>query len=78
MTEMALFQANLTELRDEVEGATGPSPNANDLASISAFQSYMIGYCAGIIPESEVRQLHRIGEDGRVGEVLGHGRAAQS
>jgi non-heme chloroperoxidase len=78
LTDMALFQANLTELRDEVEGAAGPSPKANDLASISAFQSYMKGYYGGIIPESEVRQLYRIGEDGRVGEFLGYGHAAQS
>jgi non-heme chloroperoxidase len=75
---MALFQANLAELRGEVEGATGPSPKDSDLASISAFQSYMKGYYGGIIPESEVRQLHRIGEDGRVGEFLGHGYAGQS
>jgi pimeloyl-ACP methyl ester carboxylesterase len=75
---MALFQANLAELRGEVEGATGPSPKAGDLASISAFQSYMKGYYGGIIPEAEVRQLYRIGEDGRVGEFLGHGYAGQS
>ena len=78
LTDMALFQANLAELRGEVEGATGPSPKTGDLASISAFQSYMKGYYGGIIPESEVRQLHRIGEDGRVGEFLGHGYAGQS
>lgn len=78
LTDMALFQANLAELRGEVEGATGPSPKAGDLASISAFQSYMKGYYGGIIPESEVRQLYRIGEDGRVGEWLGHGYAMQS
>ena len=78
LTDMALFQANLTELQGEVEGATGPSPKASDLASISAFQSYMKGYYGGIIPESEVRQLHRIGEDGRVGDWLGHGYANQS
>jgi non-heme chloroperoxidase len=78
LTDMALFQANLAELRGEVEGATPPSPKASDLASISAFQSYMKGYYGGIIPESEVRQLHRIGEDGRVGEWLGHGYANQS
>ena len=35
----------------------------------------MKGYYGGIIPEAEVRQLHRIGEDGRVGEFLGHGYA---
>jgi non-heme chloroperoxidase len=29
-------------------------------------------------PESEVRQRYRIGEDGRVGEWLGHGYANQS
>ena len=78
LTDMALFQANLANLQAEVEGATGPSPKASDLASISAFQSYMKGYYGGIIPESEVRQLHRIGEDGRVGEFLGHGYAGQS
>jgi non-heme chloroperoxidase len=78
LTDMALFQANLANLKAEVEGATGPSPKASDLASISAFQSYMKGYYGGIIPESEVRQLHRIGEDGRVGEWLGHGYANQS
>jgi non-heme chloroperoxidase len=78
LTDMALFQANLANLRDEVEGAARPSPKASDLASISAFQSYMKGYYGGIIPESEVRQLHRIGEDGRVGEFLGHGNASQS
>ena len=78
LTDMAVFQANLAELRGEVEGATPPDPKASDLASISAYQSYMKGYYGGIIPESEVRQLHRIGEDGRVGEWLGHGDAARS
>jgi non-heme chloroperoxidase len=78
LTDMALFQANLANLRDEVEGATRPSPKASDLASISAYQSYMQGYYGGIIPESEVRQHSRIGEDGRVGESLGHGNASQS
>jgi non-heme chloroperoxidase len=78
LVDMALFQVNLTDLRGEVEGATGPSPKASDLASISAFQSYMKGYYGGIIPESEVRQLHHIGEDGRVGEWLGHAYANQS
>ncbi len=73
LTDMALFQANLAELRGEVEGATPPSPKASDLASISAFQSYMNGYFGGVIPESEVRQDFRIGEDGRVGECLGTG-----
>ena len=38
----------------------------------------MKGYCGGIIPEAEVRQHFRIGEDGRVGEQLGHGNASQS
>jgi len=78
LTDMALFQANLAELRGEVEGATPPSPKASDLASISAFQSYMTGYFGGIMPESEVRQDFRIGEDGRVGEWLGHGYPNQS
>src|SRR5580692_441959 len=78
LTDMALFQANLANLQAEVEGATGPSPKASDLASISAFQSYMKGYVGGIIPEAEVRQNFRIGEDGRVGEWLGHGYANQS
>ena len=55
-----------------------PSPQASDLASISAFQSYMKGYFGGIIPEAEVRQDFRIGEDGRVGEWLGHGYPNQS
>lgn len=78
LADIALFQANLTEVRDEVEGAKGPSPKASDLASIAAFQDYMKGYYGGIIPESEVRQLYRIGEDGRVGEWLGHIYANQS
>jgi pimeloyl-ACP methyl ester carboxylesterase len=78
LTDMVLFEANLVELRGEVEGATPPSPTASDLASISAFQSYMKGYFGGIIPESEVRQDFRIGEDGRVGEWLGHGYPNQS
>jgi pimeloyl-ACP methyl ester carboxylesterase len=78
LTDMALFQANLANLRDEVEGAARPSPKASDLASISAFQSYMKGYVGGIIPESEVRQDFRIGEDGSVGEWLGHGYPNQS
>ena len=78
LTDMALLQANLANLQAEVEGATGPSPKASDLASISAFQSYMKGYVGGIIPEAEVRQNFRIGEDGRVGEWLGHGYANQS
>lgn len=78
LTDMALLQANLAEVREEVEGAKGPSPKANDLASISAFQSYMKGYYGGIIPESEVRQLYRISEEGRVSEWLGHGYANES
>src|SRR5580765_5850803 len=47
LTDMSLFQSNLAELRGEVEGATPPSPKASDLASISAFQSYMTGYFGG-------------------------------
>jgi len=78
LTDTALFQANLANLQAEVEGAAGPSPKASDLASIPAFQSYMKGYVGGIIPETEVRQDFRIGEDGRVGEWLGHGYANQS
>jgi non-heme chloroperoxidase len=78
LTDMALFHAYLADIRGEVEGATGPSPKDSDLASISAFQSYMKGYYGGIIPESEVRQNFRIGEDGRVGEFLGHGYAGQA
>lgn len=78
LTDMALFQANLAELRGEVECGTPPSPKAGDLASVSALQSYMKGYFGGIIPEAEVRQDFRIGEDGRVGEWLGHGYANQS
>src|SRR6266576_3376666 len=78
LTDMALFEANLAELRGEVEGATPPSPEARDLASISAYQNYMKGYYGGIIPEAEVRQLHRIREDGSVGEFLGHGDASRS
>src|ERR1700728_654399 len=78
LADMALFQINLTELRGEVEGANGPSPKASDLASISAYQNYMKGYYGGIIPEAEVRQLYRIGEDGRVREWLGHRYAMQS
>jgi non-heme chloroperoxidase len=77
-TDIALFQANLAEVRNEVEGAQGPSPKASDLASVSAFQSYMRGYYGGTIPASEVHQLYRIGEDGRVGEWLGHGYANES
>jgi len=73
LTDMALFQVNLADLRGEVEGATGPSPKASDLASISAFQSYMKGYYGGIIHESEVRQLYRIGEDGGSASGLGTG-----
>ena len=78
LTDMELFQSYLADIRGEVEGATRPSPKDSDLASISAFQSYMKGYYGGIIPESEVRQLHHIGEDGRVGEWLGHAYANQS
>jgi pimeloyl-ACP methyl ester carboxylesterase len=43
LTDMALLQTNLADLRGEVEGATGPSPKASDLASISDYQSYMKG-----------------------------------
>jgi non-heme chloroperoxidase len=78
LTDMALFQVNLAELRGEVEGATGPSPKASDLASISAYQTYMKGFYGGIIPEAEVRQMHRVGEDGKIGEFLGLGYVAQS
>jgi non-heme chloroperoxidase len=78
LTDMALFQANLAELRSELECGTPPSPKASDLASISALQRYMKGYFGGVIPEAEVRQDFRIGEDGRVGEWLGHGYVNQS
>ena len=78
LADMTRFQTNLANLQAEVEGATGPSPKASDLASISAYQNYMKGYYGGIIPEAEVRQHFRIGEDGRVGEFLGHGNASQS
>lgn len=78
LTDMALFQANLAEVRGEVECATAPSPKPADLASIYAFQNYMKGYFGGIIPEAEVRQDFRITEDGRIGEWLGHGYASQS
>src|SRR5580704_1641412 len=78
LTDTALFQANLANLQAEVEGGTGPSPKASDLASISAYQNYMKGYYGGIVPEAEARQHFRIGEDGRVGEFLGHGYANQS
>lgn len=78
LTDMTPFQTNLANLQAEVEGATGPSPKASDLASISAYQNYMKGYFGGIIPEAEVRQHFRIGEDGRVGEFLGHGDASRS
>ena len=78
LKDMALFRANLANLQAEVEGGTGPSPKASDLASISAFQNYMKGYFGGIIPETEVRQDFRIGEAGSVGESLGHGYPNQS
>jgi len=78
LTDMVLFQTNLAELRGELECGTPPSPKAGDLASISALRRYMKGYFGGIIPEAEVRQDFRIGEDGRVGEWLGHGYANQS
>ena len=78
LTDMELFHSNLSNLQAEVEGGTGPSPKASDLASISAYQNYMKGYYGGVIPEAEVRQHFRIGEDGRVGEFLGHGNASQS
>jgi pimeloyl-ACP methyl ester carboxylesterase len=78
LTDMTLFRAYLADIQGEVEGGTGPDPKPKDLVSISAFQSYMTGYVGGIIPESEVRQNFRIGEDGRVGEWLGHSYANQS
>lgn len=78
LADMRFFQENLNEVREEIEGATPPSPQARDLASISAFQNYMRGYYGGILPESEVRQLYRVSPDGRVGEWLGHGYANQS
>lgn len=76
--DLALFQANLAEVRHEVEGASPPSPQPEDFASISAFQSYMKGFYGGIIPESEVRQLYRIDPNGRVGQWIGHAFANQS
>jgi non-heme chloroperoxidase len=78
LTDMALFQPYLADIRGEVEGGTGPDPKPVDLVSISAFQNYMKGYVGGIIPEPEVRQNFRIGEDGGVGEWLGHAYANQS
>ena len=78
LTDVALLQANLAELRGELGCGTPPSPKASDLASISALQSYMKGYFGGVIPEAEVSQDFRIGEDGRVGEWLGHAYANQS
>ena len=78
LTDMSLFQSNLAELRGEVEGATPPSPEARDLASISGYQNYMMGFYGGIIPEAEVRQLYRIRDDGSVGEFLVHGDASRS
>jgi non-heme chloroperoxidase len=78
LTDMELFHSSLSNLQAEVEGGTGPSPKASDLASISAYQNYMKGYYGGIVPEAEVRQHFRIGEDGKVGEFLGHGNASQS
>jgi non-heme chloroperoxidase len=77
-TDLALFQANLAEVRHEVEGAKPPSPQPGDLTSISAFQSYMKGFYGGIIPEAEVRQLYRIDGSGRVGAWIGHAFANQS
>lgn len=76
--DIALFQANLAEVRHEVEGAKPPSPQPNDLQSIAAFQHYMEGFYGGIIPESEVRQLYRIDENGRVGKWTGHPFANES
>lgn len=76
--DMALFRANLEEVQKEVEGAKAPAPAPQDRRSISAFQSYMRGYYGGILPESEIRQLYRISEDGSVGERLGNGNANQS
>lgn len=77
-TDIALFQANLAEVRHEVEGAKPPSPQANDLQSISAFQRYMKGFYGGIIPEAEVRQLYRVDENGKVGKWTGHPFANES
>jgi len=77
-TDLALFQKNLAEVRHEVEGANPPFPQPGDLQSISAFQRYMKGFYGGIIPESEVRQLYRIDQNGRVGEWIGHAFANQS
>src|SRR5580658_3119137 len=78
LTDMELFQPYLAAIRGEVAGGTGPDPKPVDLVSISAFQNYMKGYVGGIIPEPEVRQNFRIGEDGGVGEWLGHAYANQS
>jgi len=51
--DMALFQVNLADLRGEVEGATGPSPKASDLASNFRLPELHEGYYGWHYHESE-------------------------
>lgn len=76
--ELALFQANLSEIRGEVGGASGPSPTVADRASIAAYQKYMKDYFGGIEPASEVRELYHITDTGAVGEGRGNHFANQA
>ena len=61
------YRRNLQDLRDEVEGATAPSPSVADRVSIAAFQKYFVGYYGGIMPEDEIRQHYQITAEGAVG-----------
>ena len=66
------YRRNLQDLRDEVEGAAGPSPTKSDRSSVAAFQKYFTGYYGGILPEDEIRQHYRITATGAVGERIEH------
>jgi len=73
LTDMMLFQANLAEIRGEVECGTAPAPKASDLASISALQSYMKGYLGGIIPKRRCARIFASVRTGGSASGLGTG-----
>ena len=73
--EMARYERNLAEVRDEVDGASGPHPSSSDLASFHAFRSYMADYFGGLEPESELHELYEETSSEGVGKFKGDSQA---